>query len=333
MATLSSIHPTLLDLAQVLGPDNKIAAIIEILNQTNEVLDDFVMIEGNLLTGHQTTVRTGIPAPTWRKLYGGVQPTKSTSVKVTDSCGMCENYAEVDKALADLNGNSAAFRLSENRPILEGFNQEIVSSLFYANEDTEPEAFTGLAPRFNTTSGVENAQNIIKAGGAGADNTSVWLVVWGENTVHGIYPKGSVGGFQMNDKGQVTIENVDGNGGRMEAYRTHYRWDCGLTVRDWRYVVRVANIDLSDLTKTGATGADLIDLMTQALELVQSLNMGKPAFYANRTVKSFLRRQITNKVASSTLQMEQVAGKHVMTFDGVPVRRCDGLVNNEALVP
>src|SRR3970282_1596467 len=147
MATLSSIHPTLLDLAQVLGPDNKIAAIIEILNQTNEVLDDFVMIEGNLLTGHQTTVRTGIPAPTWRKLYGGVQPTKSTSVKVTDSCGMLENYAEVDKALADLHGNSAAFRLSENRPILEGFNQEIVSSLFYANEDTEPEAFTGLAPR------------------------------------------------------------------------------------------------------------------------------------------------------------------------------------------
>jgi hypothetical protein len=278
-------------------------------------------------------VRTGIPAPTWRKLYGGVQPTKSTSVKITDACGMLENYAEVDKALADLNGNTAAFRLSENRPILEGFNQEVAQSLFYANEDNEPEAFTGLAPRFNTTVAVENAQNIIKAGGAGSDNTSVWLVVWGENTVHAIYPKGSRGGFYMEDKGQQTIENVDGSGGRMEAYRTHYRWDIGLSVRDWRYVVRIANIDLSDLTKTGSTGADLIDLMTQALELVQSLNMGKPAFYANRTVKSFLRRQIVNKVAGSTLQMEQVAGKHVLTFDGVPVRRCDALVNNEALVP
>lgn len=331
MATLSNTHPTLLDLAQALGPDDKIAAIIEILNMTNEVLDDFVMIEGNLLTGHQTTVRTGIPAPTWRKLYGGVQPTKSTSVKVTDSCGMLENYAEVDKALADLNGNSAAFRLSENRPILEGFNQEICSSLFYANEDTEPEAFTGLAPRFNSTT-AQNGQNIILGGSADTDNTSIWLVVWGENTVHGIYPKGSKGGFQMNDKGQVTIENVDGAGGRMEAYRTHYRWDCGLTVRDWRYVVRIANIELSALTKNASAGADLIDLMTQALELVQNLNMGRPAFYANRTIKSFLRRQITNKVASSTLQMEQVAGKHVMTFDGVPVRRCDSLVNNEALV-
>ena len=335
MATLAATHPTLLDLAQVLGPDDKIASIIEIMNQTNEVLQDLVMIEGNLITGHQTTVRTGIPAPTWRKLYGGVQPSKSTNVKITDSCGMLENYAEVDKALADLNGNTAAFRLSENRPILEGFNQEIAQTLFYGNEDTEPEAFTGLAPRFNTSvlATSESGQNVIKSDGAGADNTSVWLVVWGENTVHGIYPKGSKGGFQMTDKGQVTIENVDGAGGRMEAYRTHYRWDCGLTVRDWRYVVRICNIDISNLTKNAATGSDLVDLMTQALELVQSLNIGRPAFYANRTIKSFLRRQIVSKVASSTLQMEQVAGKHVMTLDGVPVRRCDQLVNTEALVP
>jgi len=332
MATLSVIHPTLLDLAQVLGPDDKVAAIIEILNQTNEILDDAVAIEGNLLTGHQTTVRTGIPAPTWRKLYGGVQPSKSTNVKITDSCGMLENYAEVDKALADLNGNTAAFRLSENRPILEGFNQEIAQSLFYANEDTEPEAFTGFGPRFNLLS-AENGQNIIPGGGVGADNMSIWLIVWGENTAHLFYPKGSKGGFQMEDKGQVTIENVDGAGGRMEAYRTHYRWDIGLSVRNWQYVVRIPNIDSSALTKDASgSSADLIDLMTQALEQVKDLNMGKPAFYVPRRVRSFLRRQINAKVASGTLTMDNVAGKRVVVFDGVPVRRCDQLTNAEALV-
>lgn len=330
-ATLATTHPTLLDFAKRLDPDDKIARIIEILNETNEVLDDMVMIEGNLLTGHQTTIRTGIPLPTWRKLYGGVQPSKSTVVQVQDSCGMMENYAEVDKALADLNGNSNAFRLSENRPILEGFNQELASSLFYANEDTEPEAFTGLAPRFNSLA-AENGQNIISGGGAGADNTSIWLIVWGESTVHGIYPKGSKAGFQMNDKGQVTIENVDGAGGRMEAYRTHYRWDTGLTVRDWRFVVRIANIDVSDLTKDAATGADLIDLMTQALEVVQSLSMGRPAFYVNRKIRSFLRRHMVAKVKNSTLSMDEVAGKRVLTFDGVPVRRCDAILNTEAVV-
>src|SRR5574341_847118 len=114
MATLSVVNPTLLDLAKRSDPNGKIAAIVEILNATNEVLDDMSWQEGNLPTGHRTTVRTGIPAPTWRKLYGGVQPTKSTTAQVTDNCGMLEAYAEVDKALADLNGNTAAFRLSED---------------------------------------------------------------------------------------------------------------------------------------------------------------------------------------------------------------------------
>ncbi|MFP5465878.1 MAG: major capsid protein, partial [Gammaproteobacteria bacterium] len=176
--------------------------------------------EGNLPTGHRTTIRTGLPTPTWRKLYGGVQPTKSRTVQVTDSCGMLEAYAEVDKALADLNGNTAAFRLSEDMAHIEGMNQEFASTLIYGNEGSEPEAFTGLAARFNDQAAL-NGENIITSAATpdANDNTSIWLVGWGANTVHGIYPKGSIGGIQMEDKGQVTIESIDGAGGRMEAYR------------------------------------------------------------------------------------------------------------------
>jgi len=331
MAALSTINPTLLDVTKRLDPDGKIDAIAEILTQTNEVLEDMAWQEGNLPTGHRTTIRTGLPTPTWRKLYGGVQPTKSTTAQITDSTGMLEAYAEVDKALADLNGNSAAFRLSEDRAHIEGMNQEFASTLFYGNEGTEPEAFTGFAPRFNSTSAA-NGENIFSAGGSGSDNNSIWLIAWGPNTCHGIYPKGSVGGMYMEDKGNVTVENIDGSNGRMEAYRTHYRWDCGLTVRDWRYVVRIPNVDLSDLTKNAASGADLIDLMTQAIEQLPSLTLGKPVFYVSRKVKSFLRRQVMNKVASSTLTMDQVAGKSVTMFDGIPVKRVDTLAANEAAV-
>ena len=334
MAALSSNLPTLLDVTKRLDPEGKVDTIAELLAQTNEIMDDMVWLEGNLPTGHRTTVRTGLPTPTWRKLYGGVQPTKSTTAQITDSTGMLEAYAEVDKALADLNGNSAAFRLSEDRAHIEGMNQEFASTLFYGNEGNEPEAFTGFAPRFNTKSGAVNGENVIlgDASASGDDQTSIWLVVWGPNTVHGIYPKGSKGGLYMEDKGQVTVENIDNAGGRMEAYRTHYRWDCGLTVRDWRYVVRIANVDVSTLTKTGSSGTDLIDMMTQACELIPSLSMGRPVFYVNRTVRSYLRRQIMNKVASSTLTMEQVAGKHVTMFDGIPVRRCDSILTTESVI-
>ena len=330
MATLATTHPTLLDVSKRLDPEGKIDSIVEILSETNEILDDMVWLEGNLPTGHRTTIRSGLPQPTWRKLYGGVQPTKSKTVQVTDSCGMLEAYPEVDKALADLNGNTNAFRLSEETAHYEGINQELVSTLFYGDEASASEEFTGFAPRFNDQS-AENASNILTSAATpdNSDNASIWLIIWGPNTVHGIYPKGSKAGIQHKDMGEVTIENIDGNNGRMQAYRSHFRWDCGLCVRDWRYVVRI-NIDQEDLVKNASSGPDLIDLMTQALELIPSMGMGRPAFYMNRTIRSFLRRQIVNKVASSSLQMDDVAGKRVVTFDGVPVRRCDALLNTEA---
>lgn len=332
MASSSVTNPTLADWKNSLLPDGSVASnIIEILNEENEILDDITFMEGNLPTGNRTVIRSGIPSPTWRKLYGGVQPTKSSRVQVTDNCGMLEAYNEVDKALADLSNSTAAFRLQEARGTIEGFGQTVADTLFYGDEGLYPERFTGLAPRYDSLS-AENADNIIDAAGTGSDNASIWLVCWGPDTCHGIVPKGSQAGMQMNDKGLVTIEDADGSGGRMEAYRTHFRWDVGLTLRDWRYVVRVCNIDKSALTKNAGSGADLIDLMTQAIELLPSATKGRPVFYVPRTVRSFLRRQMVAKVASSTLMMDEVAGKKVVTFDGIPVRRCDALAGNEARV-
>lgn len=329
MSTLSSNNPTLLDVAKRLDPNGNIDKIVELLAQQNEVIDDATFLEGNLQTGHKTTVRTGIPTPTWRKLYGGVQPSKSRTAQVTDNCGMLEAYAEVDKALADLNGNTVAFRMSEDAAHVEGMNQEFAGTLVYGNEGTEPEAFTGLSPRFNDST-AENGLNIIKAGAVGADNTSIWLVVWGPNTVHCIYPKGSKGGLQMTDKGLVTIENADGSNGRMEAYRTHYRWDCGLTVRDWRYVVRVCNIDVSDMA-TATNAKALVTYMIQAIERIPSLAAGRAAFYMNRNLREALRLGILEKV-SNQLTWETVAGKRVAMFDGIPIRRVDQILNSESLV-
>lgn len=330
MGTLSTTNPTLADVAARMTADGKIdPQIVEMLNETNEILDDMTVIEANGFTEHKTTVRSGLPAGTWRKLNYGVQPEKSRTVPVKDSMGMLETYAEVDKALADLNGNSAAWRLSEDRAFIEGMNQTMATTLFYGDSSADPEKFMGLAPRYNSLS-AENAMNIIDAGGTGSDNASIWLIVWGPNTCHTIFPKGSAAGLQSRDLGEHTL--TDAAGGRYQGYRTHYKWDIGAVLRDWRYVVRIANIDVSDLTKDGKTGADLIDLMTQALELVPNVGMGRPAFYMPRKLRSFLRRQITNKVAASTLTMEEIAGKKVVAFDGVPCRRTDALLLTEARV-
>jgi hypothetical protein len=330
MATIGTTALTLADYAKRRDENGKIPLIAELLNQTNEVIDDMLWVEGNLPTGHKTTIRSGLPTVTWRKLNYGVQPSKSRTVQVTDACGMLEAYSEIDKALADLNGNSAEFRLSEDRAFLEAMNQQFVSTLFYGDTDVDPEKFMGLASRFDSTS-AENGGNIIKAdsGASGNDQTSIWLVCWGDQTVHGIFPKGSKAGLSHEDLGQDTL--VDGAGGKYEGYRSHYKWDCGLTVRDWRYIVRVANIDTSALTYDAASGSKLIEVMTRALETCQDLKKGRPVFYCNRKIKTYLRTQIANKV-SNNLTLDNVMGKYVMSFDGIPVKMCEGILNTEAVV-
>ena len=49
--------------------------------------------EGNLPTGHRTTIRTGLPESAWRLLNYGVQPSKSVTAQVTDTCGKSRNLA------------------------------------------------------------------------------------------------------------------------------------------------------------------------------------------------------------------------------------------------
>lgn len=332
MATLTATNPTLLDWKQALDPNGSIATVIEMLNETNEILADITFMEGNLPTGHRTVIRTGLPTPTWRKLYGGVQPNKSQRAQVTDSCGMLEAYNEVDKALADLSSDVDAFRLSEAQAEIEGMSQELATTLFYGDESLTPEKFTGLAPRFSSST-ANNGENVILGGGVGSDNASIWLVGWGPNTVHGIVPKNSSAGIQVKDKGQVTIENADGSNGRMEAYRMHFRMDSGLTVKDWRYVVRICNIDRSALTADASAGANLPDLMFQALERFPSTAGNvRPVFYMDRGIRTTLRQQLASLTKNSTLDYTNVGGHRTAMWNEVPLRRVDALAADEALV-
>lgn len=339
MPTLATNALTLADWAKRRDPDDRVATIIELLKQTNDVLTDMLWIEGNLPIGHRTTVRTGLPDVAWRKLNYGVPQSKSTTVQVDDEAGMLEAFGQVDKDLAELNGNTAQFRLSENMAFLEAMNQQMAQTLIYGNSGTEPEAFTGLAPRYSAISGATSGQNVLSAGGA-ANLTSVWLVGWGEQTIHGIYPRGSTAGLQHTDLGLDTV--TDAAGGKFRAYQDHYQWKCGLAVRDWRYATRIANINTAHLaaqsdSQAAAAATELIKLMSRAIDRIPAFGMCKPVFYMNRTVFSLLRVMTLQKSANA-LSIEQaldqfgntISGN--MAFMGIPIRRVDALLNNEAQV-
>src|SRR5882757_1380915 len=175
MAILGATALTYADWAKRMEDNYKIATIIEILSQTNEILDDIMVVEGNLPTGHKTTVRTGLPQATWRLLNAGVPNAKSTTAQIVDTCGNLEVYAEVDKDVADLNGNTAEFRLSEVKAFLEGMSQQVAATLIYGNQSVNPERFTGFAPRYSTLTATssQTAANVLNGGGTGSTNTSM----------------------------------------------------------------------------------------------------------------------------------------------------------------
>lgn len=332
MATLGANVLTLADFAKRIDPDGKVPSIVELLSQSNEILQDMLWMEGNLPTGHRTTVRTGLPTVAWRLLNQGVQPSKSTTAQVDEQCGMLEAWSEVDKDLAMLNGNTAAFRLSEAQAFIEAMNQEMASTLFYGNSGLAAEEFTGLSVRYSDPAAV-NGQNVIDAAGAGSDNASIWLVAWGGQTVHGIFPKGSKAGLIHEDLGEVTVETTAGVAGtRMRAYQDHWQWKCGVALKDWRYVVRIGSIDISNLVAK-SSAADLIELMIKAIHRLPTMGLGKPVFYMNRTVFQMLDIQRRDDVVSGGgLIYADVDGKIVPTFRGIPIRKVDALLETEVAV-
>lgn len=346
MAVLGATALTYADWAKRIDDDGKVATIIELLSMTNEILEDMLVVEGNLPTGHKTTVRTGLPQATWRLLNYGVPNGKSTTAQIVDTCGNLETYSQIDKDIADLNGNTADFRFSEVQAFLEGMSQQVAATLIYGNTAVNPERFMGFTPRYNSvvTAVSQTAANVIDAGGTGSDNSSIWIVTWGPNTIHGIFPKGKMTGLRHINMGEWPVQ--DANNNTYQAYRDHFKWEIGLTVRDWRYAVRIANIDESELSTVNA--ANLINALIRGLHRLPTApvsatpfqssdapsirgSMGRTVIYANRVVRTFLDLQATNKT-NVLLQIQEFNGKSVTTFRGIPIRTVDAILPNEIRV-
>jgi hypothetical protein len=337
MATLSTTMPTMLDWSKSIDPDGNSAKIIEMLSQMNPAGDDMVMVEGNLPTGHQESIRTGLPTGFYRKMNMGTPSEKATEVQVTESVAMLSGRSNVDVKLAKLNGNVLDYRMKKARAHIEGMGQTAATTLFYGSA-ANPEEYVGLANRYNDLSAA-NGDNIIDAGGTSTDNMSAWLLGFGTETIFGIFPKGSNVGLTHSDLG---IDDVlDTNGNEFQAYKDLFELDQGLMVADWRYGVRIANIKKADLiagTGTQAPGAAtaLIKLMSRAIDHIPAIETVKAAFYVNRTVASHLRVAALDK-SNSAVTVEAALNQfgntiHQLTFLGIPVRLQDVLLTNEPRV-
>ncbi len=332
MATLGATYVDLIDIYKQQDGHGQFVPVIEMLMEMNPMLDDAIAVECNKGTTHLHTVRSGLPDVTWGKLYQGIPNGKGKTSQVEDTTGFVEGLSTIDKRLLDLSTNEGAVRLSEAQAYLESMSQEVATKLIYGNSASDPEEFMGLAPRFNDTTAA-NGNQIILAGGAGADNTSIWFVTWGDNQCNLLYPKGTQAGVQREDMGKQRV--TDGSGNAYYAMEEKFTWHVGLAVKDWRYVCRIANIDVS-LMAAGSVA--LYDFMRKAYYKLQNRRVagGNMAIYCNRDVLEALDALASNAGASdSFIRLKtgtDIQGNEVTTYRGIPIRETDAIINTEALV-
>lgn len=338
---------TLADWSRRMGPDGSIDDIGELLAQCNEVFDDMLWREGNMATGHMGTVRTGLPQGTWRNFYQGVTFTKSTTAQIEDGIGELVAYSRIDRSLAELEGDVAALRMTEDNAHIEGLSQQMATTFFYGNEAVTQAQFTGLSPRFNTisTANAQNAVNVLSGGGAASANASLWLCCWGEQSGFGFYPKASRAGLTFEDKGDIR-PGFDANRNEFEAFTSLFMWKAGLHIKNWQYFVRIANLDTTTAGLASTTPPDLYALMSKAVVRVptmarrvngitkvdapnQPAPSTRPAFYCNRTVRQYLDIQAIRD-RNVLLTPKEYDGQPIVEFRGIPIRVNDALLSTEA---
>jgi hypothetical protein len=217
----------------------------------------------------------------------------------------------------------ALFRAGEVDGFIEGLGQTIVSDILYGNANVNPDSMHGIAPRLGTL----DARFCIDSSGTGSDVTSIYIVTWGQQYAHLIYPKNMASnlGILHEDKGQVTSETSDG---LMEIYRDHFVIRCGFVVRHPRAIARLANIETSG-------SSNLFD-EDDLISLLNNMETGPGTrIYVNETILTQMQIRCKDKNnVNYTPGGNALSGEPPLYFGGVPIRKFSReiLLNTETAI-
>lgn len=331
MATIGLAH-TLNDMRSQLNPDGSIDRILEVLNQSNPILEDIPWMEGDLPIGNKTTVRKSLPNPSIRRINRGTAPTKGTAKQIIDVCMHLEDRSCVDVELLAGKPNPEAYRSSEDDAHVEGMGQYVANLLMYGSLASDPDTFDGFMTRYDSMVGAKGdpGYQVISGGTAGTNtNASILMVDWGDHRVTGIYPKGTQAGLKTQDLGECDVYDADGKPYR--AVQTLYGWKCGLAVQNVRSVARVCNINVANLGNLNADGRkSLVDKFIYAKNRIW---MPKNLIaYVPEDVYSFLETYLTDK-ANIHVTRDMVTGPvPLLRFAGIPVKKMDCMSVTEAAI-
>jgi hypothetical protein len=334
--------PGLVELVKKLDPDGSAADVAEILSQSTPLIDVIPWFASNQITTHRSTIRTGLPTTSKRRVNEPVASSRGTTAQIVDGMAIFETRCTVDKLLVDLAPTASAkmaVRVEEGSAHIESIGQAVEEEMWYGDITTDDLGFNGFTVRYDTTGG-SNANSMFDMEGANAgDMGSVWLLGLGPRTVFGIYPQGSVAGLMHHDDGlrdrTDPTEATDAVGGRsMLAYRDIWGWHCGLVVKDWRFALRGHSCDFAHLralnnTQSTADGRNLVFTMDAMLDRLPNRSAVQPVFVMSREMKEGYNRLVRALARANIWQPVQVNGMVADNHSGVPILVSDRLRTTE----
>jgi hypothetical protein len=320
MATLTPL--TLLDLrSSVQTVDGGIIRVAEILVEDNEALTDIPWVAGNLLTGDIHYKRTVMPFAQKRLVNQGVKASVSKKEAETDTCVEIASRSVVDMGELRIAPDAAAYLALEARPHIAVMGETVVRTLFHGDGS---DGVLGLRTRYNKINNApkDRARQIIDAEGAGTNLTSVYIVKWDSQELSGIYPKNTAMGLETTTLTNQLVPDKDGE--LFRAHITDYSQFIGLKLRDPRFVARVCNIDMDDMTTDAAARRKLFQLLITAKNRIWHASQGRVVMYMNPDLANIVELAAFEKENTVVGYKDGITkDTRILTFSGIPIRRND----------
>jgi hypothetical protein len=332
-ANIGSVY-TLLDLIKMMDPNNgRLQFVAQTLARKNPIVREVPILEANQALTHIQNRQTSLPTVYKRAINDGVLKSAHKETPVTAPMSLFETMSQIDEEILRLAGaNAAAVRQRKDAAFIEAMTQSVADEIIYGSVGDDVLGFNGLATMFNSSTAYPNDDttwyyNVQLAGGSGSDTTSIWVVEWGADKAHLIYPKGTQAGIEINDLGKQLVSGVTAST-QFVAYVTQFKWRCGLFVADERCVQRIANIET-----TGSTSIFDDDTLITALNRLPGMGEDPGTrIYCNRTVRTQMDIRVKDKQNVNYNTVADAFGKPVMYFRGVPVQVVDAILNNETAI-
>lgn len=331
-ATIGDEAVTWKDYASQLDPDGSCATVIDVLQEQNDIIQDMPVVAGNKEYGILTTQNAADPVVSIRGVNEGIDPTKGAFKQLSVNAALFTALLTIDKELLEAANDKAVFRANMNKPFIGAMGKKLAEQLFYGSMGDNAQSFNGLTHFYNATTTADFGDYVLKAGGSGTDNRSLWLIDWGQENIHGFFPKNSIAGLDHTAFDVTIQETADGK--KIPVYQDLWEWRAGIVVRNYKKVVRIANIDASTLATIGTgsdTSPDLMNLMIEAMGAIPNLSPNA-RFYCGRKVRTALYKQINNKSNALITPMDIANKPPIPSFMGVPIRLCEVLDTDEAVV-